>query len=129
MAGRAAAANVVRRDGGEIERRRSFPKMTFTDLAFTKTSRRYMAEEIARRREISKLIRVARTLGSIRLQARRQKLEQIGAYQLLFNSSKTNLTPKNRWCNSDMFSKHAVQLGCIAKPHRERHVVNRQIAI
>jgi len=41
------------------------------------------------------------------------------------DSPQTILAPKGRWCNSDQFSKHAVQLGCTAKSRRERHVGNR----
>ena len=39
--------------------------------------------------------------------------------------TQTVFAPINRWRNSNQFSKHAVQLGCIAKSHCERHVSNR----
>ena len=40
----------------------------------------------------------------------------------------TSLAPKSCWRNSNKFSKHPVQLRCIVKPYRERHVDNRYIA-
>ena len=81
---------------------------------------RYTAEAFARRREISELIRVARALESNSPGDRRV------AYQSRFNELRqTILAPKRRRRHSDQFSKHAVQLGCIAKPHRERHVGDR----
>ncbi len=39
--------------------------------------------------------------------------------------TQTILAPINRWRNSRQFSKRAVQLRCIAKPYRERHVRDR----
>jgi hypothetical protein len=48
------------------------------------------------------------------------------AHQLqLKDLTQTVLAPKSRRRKSNQFSKHTVQLGCIAKPYRERHVGNR----
>jgi len=40
------------------------------------------------------------------------------------DGSQPNLAPKSRWRNSYQFLKHSVQLGCIAKSNRARHVGN-----
>jgi hypothetical protein len=79
------------------------------------------------RREISALIRVAGALEASRLQALQQTLAQAKAACQLQSDDllQTILAPKGRWRNSNPFSKHAVQLGYIAKSHRDRNVGNR----